>query len=145
VFATSSLALALSPDGMTLASAGTDGTLRLSDTTTGRVTKQIKSVGFLLAYAAEGRVLYAAGHQIVREFDAANGEMRSEFEVLREAIARNGHRLFAPTQQIILSPNGRHLFVRPGVGGRGVFIWDLHAKIERLLPNSFKDLGGTVA
>ncbi len=137
--------LALSPDGMTLASTGTDA-LRFSDATTGKEIKQIKASGLLLAYAADGRALYTADHLIVQELDASTGELRSQFDPLREENERNrGVRYFQPIRQMIVSPNGRHLFTSGGYTAKGVFIWDLHTRKERRLPNAFEGLRGTVA
>jgi WD40 repeat protein len=83
------LALAISPDGKTLATADNDGVIRLWELSTGKERLQIKTTAgkfgvfaiCSLAYAPDGRTLASAGgDRVIRLWEAATGKERRRLE-----------------------------------------------------------------
>jgi RNA polymerase sigma factor (sigma-70 family) len=89
--------LAFSPDGRTLASAGTDQIL-LWDAGTGNKTREIKAGGIVwsVAFSPDGKWVYAPQNTAVKTWDVATGKEGREFETR-----------FGGTTYITLSRDGK--------------------------------------
>jgi RNA polymerase sigma factor (sigma-70 family) len=148
----SSLALAISPDGKTLASGNARGRgVGLWDTATGRPLHLLRGDAQSVAFAPDGKQLFTAGY--VRAIDVAAGkELRrfgANFYALKVALSPDGRVLAAagdgnvllieaatfkqlrqlPVQggtiysNLAFSPDGQMLAA--GSTGKGVRVWDL--------------------
>jgi DNA-binding SARP family transcriptional activator/WD40 repeat protein len=114
-------ALALSPDGKTLAAGDADGTVTLFDTDTHEVVgeHQAPATAFVIAFDPQGDSLAVAEDSratggTLEILDAATGRVRSSTSL----AAGQG---FAPLGIVIYAPDGRSLFV-PYTRGGSLFL-----------------------
>ncbi|MCE3246297.1 MAG: transcriptional activator domain [Geminicoccaceae bacterium] len=114
-------ALALSPDGKTLAASDADGTVTLFDTDTYEVVgeHQAPATAFVIAFDPQGDSLAVAEDSVatggtLEILDAATGRVRSSTSL----AAGQG---FAPLGIVIYAPDGRSLFV-PYHRGHSLFL-----------------------
>jgi DNA-binding SARP family transcriptional activator/WD40 repeat protein len=109
-------ALALSPDGETLAASDADGTVTLFDTDTYEVVgeHQAPATAFVIAFDPQGDSLAVAEDSsatgTLEILDAATGRVRSSTSLAAD-------RGFAPFGVVIYAPDGRSLFVPYHRGG----------------------------
>src|SRR5262249_48201587 len=102
-------ALALAPDGKTLASTGREGTLRLWDVDTGKEVRQIAAGpgainAFAFAFSPDGTTLAASGGKGVRLWAGATGKLGREFEDDRRVTAL----AFAPDGKALATTTRSH-------------------------------------
>src|SRR5262249_2332237 len=102
-------ALALSPDGLTLAWGGSwEGAAHLADTMTGKALRRIEAGGSAaLAFSADGKRLVTGSGNRVRGWDVATG---------RDLSPLAGP--FGGVSQLAFSGDGKSLFSRHGDGVR---------------------------
>jgi WD40 repeat protein len=112
-------AITLSPDGTRLASSGLDGTIRVWDTTSGRVFKVMRARDaelYAVAFARGGGLLVTTGNTgALTVFDARSGK------TVREIKGLDGWSV-----DLAVSPDGRQVAAW-GMDGR-IFVWDLERK-----------------
>jgi WD40 repeat protein len=110
-------AVAVSPDGHTLAAGGLDGAIHLLDLETGRPLRRLeghRDAVYSLAFApAGGSLLSGSGDGTVRRWEVLTGV---------QAACLDGHR--AAVYQVAFSADGRRA-VSAGTEGE-VFVWDTH-------------------
>jgi WD40 repeat protein len=110
-------AVAVSPDGHTLAAAGLDGAISLFDLDAGRPRQRLeghRDAVYSLAFGPGGEsLLSGSGDGTVRRWDLAAGVL---------AACLEGHR--AAVYQVAFSADGRRA-VSAGTEGE-VFVWDTH-------------------
>lgn len=109
-------AMAMSPDGARLAASAMDGTVRLWDTTSGRVLHILKGPDaelYAVAFASGGRLVLTTGDRgVITIFDVGTGRKRGELQGLRGWSA-----------DLACSPDGRSV---AGWGHDGrVLLWDI--------------------
>ncbi len=107
-------AVAVSPDGRTLAAAGLGGAVTLLDFDTGRSRRRLeghRDAVYSLAFGPGGTLLSGSGDGTVRRWDTATGA---------QADCLEGHR--AAVYQVAFSGDGRRA-VSAGIEGE-VFVWD---------------------
>jgi WD40 repeat protein len=136
-------AVALSPDGRTVASAEMNGKVVLRDVASGKEVAQLQDATLcvnLLAFSPDGRTLACAGSDwIIRLRELATGAERCRFE---------GHRS-APLCGVF-SPDGRELFT--GSLDTTILAWDVTGRVaegrsatERLSPRELEELSSDLA
>jgi WD40 repeat protein len=111
-------AVALSPDGKQLASAGHDWFIRIWDVASGKQFRAIQTeAGFQdgLAYSTDGNLLAAGNNDAVHLFDGTSGHL------LYSLKGDKG----APVLTLAFSPDGRLLATGTGRYDKAVHLWSL--------------------
>ncbi len=113
--------LAFSPDGMLLASGGTDGTVRLCDVNSGTLVRTLEGYpesAWPVAFSPNGKLLAAGSYdRTVRLWDVATG-------VMEGIIAGHAHYVFA----LAFSPDSRWLAT--GSTDTLVRVWDAATRVR---------------
>jgi WD40 repeat protein len=114
-------AVAFSPDGKSLATAGRDGMVRVSDIATGKVSKEFgkhSSWPEAIAFSADGKRIASAGQDaVIRVWDLVAG---------KEVATANGHP--GHVWRAGISADGKTVITE---GGDGIRIWDAATGVER--------------
>jgi WD40 repeat protein len=114
-------AVAFSPDGKSIATAGRDGMVRVSDVGTGKVTKEFgqhSSWPEAIAFSADGKRIASAGQDaVIRVWDVDAG---------KETSTTNGHP--GHVWRTGISGDGKTVITE---GGDGIRIWDAATSVER--------------
>jgi WD40 repeat protein len=104
------LSLSYSPDGKTLASTGSDETIRLWDTATGRERMVLRKL-------APWDVIFSPDGQIL----ACGGKTTTEVTLCKAATGELLHKIPATVERLAFSPDGRTLLG----GGLSTRLWDV--------------------
>jgi WD40 repeat protein len=137
-------ALAWSPSGKLLASAGQDDTVRIWDAATGRLVRLIPQRTNFLAFLPDGEVLVAAALGEIRSWEIATGKELLRLELLDEQERRYQVADLASIVRrtdFAISPDGRLLVTATQSRRRGdpVEVWDLRTSQHRFsLKSAFR-------
>ncbi len=108
--------VAFSPDGTTVASGSTDGTVKLWHAATGQLKSTLKghtSQLISVAYSPDGKTLASVGHdRTVKLWDMATGELKTTLKGHSQRV-----------NCVAFSPDGKSL--ASGSTDRGVKLWDV--------------------
>ena len=123
------LSIAISPNGLTLASASRDNTIQMWDLSTAKALNNMHDQVDAIAFSPDGRSLAAAdSDKNVKQWDAASGQVLATLD---------GHT--GKVNCVAFSPDGRVL--ASGSSDTTIRLWDLSAeKVLRVLQGSDGDV-----